>query len=202
MGMWARALLAPFAVLALSTVAQAQDAPNAAPAAAPAPPALAAPPAPASAYSADEMHRFAHATVELQLLRQQDAASRSRASQDAGMSVEDYNQMGDAMRADPALASRLNPYIDAYNSERAQRLMAARRSDYERSAPARSTRHAKAHARSSRQAHASAHSGRHAHKATKASHKGKASRHASSGRKQHTASKPAKSSSRPHHRRT
>jgi len=188
MGMWARALLAPFAVLALSTVAQAQDAPNAAPAAAPAPPALAAPPAPASAYSADEMHRFAHATVELQLLRQQDAASMSRAIQDAGMSVEDYNQMGDAMRADPALASRLNPYIDAYNSER--------------SAPARSTRHAKAHARSSRQAHASAHSGRHAHTATKASHKGKASRHASSGRKQHTASKPAKSSSRPHHRRT
>jgi hypothetical protein len=187
-----------FASLAMCAAAEAAEAPAAAPppsAATPPASAASAPSTPTRAYSADQMYRFAHATVELQLLREQDPASMSRVIQDAGMRVEDYNEMGDAMRADPALASSLNPYLEDYNAERAQRLM-AQRSNYVDSAPARSRHHAKARARTTHHAHATAHSASRTHKA---SHKAKAGRHAATGHAHHTALKPA---SHHHHHRT
>jgi hypothetical protein len=172
------------------------------PAAAPPAPAATAPPATTRAYSPEQMYRFAHATVELQSLRQQDPASMSSVIQDAGMSVEDYNEMGDAMRADPALASSLNPYLNTYNSERAQRLM-AQQATYDRNAPARSTHHAGAHTRTARHAHATARSDSRTHKALHGtSHKAKSSQHAASGHAHHTALTPASHHHHHHHHRT
>lgn len=120
--MWRRTML-PFAAitaLAISAPASAQEA------SAPVTPAPASPapaPAPRSpAYSDSQMQDFARATVELQALGSQDPAAMTRAIEGAGMRVEDYNSMGDAMRADPKLAASLNPYLDTANVERTARL--------------------------------------------------------------------------------
>src|SRR5689334_22721796 len=94
--------LTAIAALMLSAAAQAQEAPASPPASA------AVAPAPAHrSYTPDEMSSFARATVELQNLGSQDPEQMTKAIQGAGMSVEDYNKMGDAMRADPKLASSL-----------------------------------------------------------------------------------------------
>jgi uncharacterized protein DUF4168 len=69
-------------------------------------------PPPQAVYSDPQMRAFAKATLDLQALGSQDAGAMSRAIEATGMSVERYNAMGDAMRADPALAARLNPYLD------------------------------------------------------------------------------------------
>ncbi len=184
--------LAMFATLAMGSAVEAAEPPAAA-----APPASTAttPSATTHAYSADQMERFAHATVELQALGQQDSASMSRVIQDAGMSVEEYNEMGDAMRGDPALASSLNPYLDAYNSERAQRLI-AQGSRYGRSAPARSAHRAKVKARTTRHPHAIARSGSRTHKTFKA----KASRHPATAHAHAHHTARARASHHRHHR--
>jgi hypothetical protein len=170
-------LTAIAALMLSAAAAQAQDAP----------PAAAAPAH--RSYSSDEMSHFARATVELQNLGSQDPAQMTRAIQGAGMSVQDYNRMGDAMRADPKLAASLNPYLDSANTERTARIYAERSRTPSFAGQARraSSRHAVAshkatphkasshkttsrHSRSS--AHKTSHTGstRHAH-ATKASHK-------------------------------
>lgn len=113
--MWRMTL--PFAViagLAMATAAGAQETTTASPAAAPAPL--------RRTYSDSQMQDFARATVELQALGSQDPAEMTRAIEGAGMGVEDYNSMGDAMRADPALAASLTPYLDSANLERTARL--------------------------------------------------------------------------------
>lgn len=112
--------LTAVAALMLSAAAQAQEAP-----ASPAAPAAAAAPA-HKTYSPDQMSAFARATVELQNLGSQDPEQMTRAIQGAGMSVEDYNAMGDAMRADPKAASSLTPYLDSANTDRAARIYAQR----------------------------------------------------------------------------
>jgi len=114
----------------------------------------AAQPAPAPTYSDSQMQDFARATVELQALGSQDPASMTRVIQRAGMSVEDYNNMGDAMRANPALAASLNPYLDEANAERMSRVSRAAAPERAPASPHRrvasrhtSSRHGKAHAK-------------------------------------------------------
>jgi hypothetical protein len=135
--MWRKTLL-PVAVitaLALGVAANAQETP-----------ATLAPTAPAPAapsYTDGQMQDFARATVELQALGSQDPAAMTRTIAAAGMSVEDYNRMGDAMRASPALAASLNPYLDNANIERTARMtrLATQGLDHRWSPP---PRHAKA----------------------------------------------------------
>jgi hypothetical protein len=118
--------VAMIAALALAAAAHAQESP--APAGPPAQPPAAAPPAPAAAAprtpsnSERQMQDFARATVELQALDSQDPGAMTRAIEGAGMSVEEYNGMGDAMRANPALAASLTPYLDSANVERTARI--------------------------------------------------------------------------------
>jgi hypothetical protein len=163
MGLKSALPLAAAAMLALSAFgATAQEA--AAPARAAAHP----------AYSDSQMSAFAHATVELQALGTQDPSAQTRAIERSGLRVEDYNSMGDAMRADPALAASLNPYLDQANAERTARITRIPPSARSYAAPARHTR-AKAH--STRHRSVRSH-GKH--------HAGKATRHASS-RHRHTA---------------
>ncbi|CAN7593631.1 DUF4168 domain-containing protein [Phenylobacterium sp. LjRoot225] len=168
--MWRRTLL-PVAVitaLALATAAAAQET---------AAPATSAPPA----YSDSRMQDFARATVELQALGDQDPAAMTRAIEGAGMNVEDYNSMGDAMRADPALAASLYPYLDTANLERTARVtrLATQGLDRRWSPPKRKV----AATKTSRRSHAKARS----HK-----RKAAASRQHATKRKGHAAaSKPA-----------
>lgn len=180
--------LAAIAALMLSTAAEAQEAPASPPAAAAAPS--------HRAYSADHMHDFARATVELQALGSQDPAEMTKAIQGAGMSVEDYNQMGDAMRSDPALASSLNPYLDSANSERVARFYRtqAQVQPAARSTAARhttSTHKASSHKSSSHKA--TSRSTRHGklHKATTSRHYAtkKSTSHAASSHKARATSK-------------
>jgi len=207
-----RRLLLPLtaiAALMLSAAAQAQDAP-----AAPAAPSAAAPaataPAPAhKTYSPDQMSSFARATVELQNLGSQDPGQMTRAIQDAGMSVEDYNQMGDAMRGDPKLASSLNPYLDSANTERAARIYAQR--SQTPSFAGQPRRRASSHAiathkastkATSRHSRASTHKAtrttRHAH-ATKASHKASSAHHTARKSTAHKSSSTAHKAKRRKH---
>lgn len=82
-------------------------------------PGLASPaPSAASAFNDSEMRAFARATIDLQLVDPRDIAGQTRAIEATGMSVEKYNRMGDAMRADANLASRLNPYLASARAER------------------------------------------------------------------------------------
>jgi glucose/arabinose dehydrogenase len=113
--------VAMIAALALAAAAHAQESP--APAGPPAQPPAAAAAAPrAPSYSESQMQDFARATVELQALGSQDPGAMTRAIEGAGMSVEEYNGMGDAMRANPALAASLTPYLDSANVERTARI--------------------------------------------------------------------------------
>ena len=169
--------LLPFtaiAALMLSAAAHAQDAPAA-------PPAAAAPAPAHKSYSPDQMSSFARATVELQNLGSQDPDQMTRAIQGAGMSVEDYNQMGDAMRGDPKLASSLSPYLDSANTERAARIYAQRsQTPSFAGTPRRTSSHAAASHKASRSsAHKASHTrtSKHAH-ATKASHRTPRAHHA------------------------
>jgi hypothetical protein len=179
--------LTAIAALILSAAAQAQEAPAS-------PPAAAAAPAPAhKSYSPDQMSGFARATVELQNLGSQDPQAMTRAIQGAGMSVEDYNQMGDAMRADPALASNLTPYLDSATNERAARIYAQRSQTPSYGSPTRRTSSHRAVASHKASTHKASgrRSGTHKASHTRASKKSaqvtKASHKASSGR--HTARK-------------
>jgi hypothetical protein len=213
---WPLLPLAAIAALMLSATAEAQDAP-------------AAPPVAATtghrAYSADQMHDFARATVELQAQGSQDPAEMTRTIRGAGMSVEDYNQMGDAMRADPALASSLNPYLDSANSERVARFYRAQAqvqpaahstgtrhptsshtvsshkvSSHKATASrSHTTRHGKAHARTAQRSHGKAANSR--HQATRSASHAASSRHAASSKtKSRHAATPAHASK--HHRRS
>jgi ABC-type phosphate/phosphonate transport system substrate-binding protein len=76
-------------------------------------------------YSDSQMQDFARATVDLQALGSQSPTEMTRAIEGAGMSVADYNSMGDAMRADPALAGNLNPYLEEATAERRARVSRA-----------------------------------------------------------------------------
>ena len=195
--------IAAIAALMLSTAAQAQDAPASSPAAVAAPA--------HKAYSPDQMSSFARATVELQNLGSQDPDQMTRAIQGAGMSVEDYNQMGDAMRGDPKLASSLTPYLDSANTERAARIYAQRSqtpsfagkprraSSHQAVASRKASGHkaTKRHSRSS--AHKAARSTRHGH-AAKASHKRTSATHHTAKKTTHRSSSTAHKSKR--HRRS
>jgi glucose/arabinose dehydrogenase len=195
--MWRRPLLplAAIAALALSAAAQAQDAPAS----------PAAPAAPSHrSYSPDQMNSFARATVELQNLGTQDPEAMSRTIQGSGMSVEDYNQMGDAMRADPALATSLNPYLDSANSARAARIYAQRSQTPSFAEPRHASSHravashASSHKASSRHSRSSTHKASHTRTTkhghtTKASHKATAARHTGKKTTTHTSSSAHKS---------
>lgn len=198
--MWRRPLLplAAIAALALSATAQAQDAPVS-------PPAAAAPSH--RAYSPDQMNSFARATVELQNLGSQDPGAMSRTIQGSGMSVEDYNQMGDAMRGDPALATSLNPYLDSANSARAARIYAqrsqtptfARQPRHVASHHAAASHKVARHKASSRHSRSSsAHKASHTHTTKKTTHATKASHKATTAH--HTAKKTPHASSTPAHK--
>ena len=198
--------LTAIAALMLSAAAQAQEAPASPPAAAP--PAAAQP---HRSYTPDQMSSFARATVELQNLGSQEPEQMSRAIQGAGMSVEDYNQMGDAMRGDPKLASSLTPYLDSANTERAARIYAQRSqtpsfagkprraSSHQAVASRKASGHkaTKRHSRSS--AHKAARSTRHGH-AAKASHKRTSATHHTAKKTTHRSSSTAHKSKR--HRRS
>ena len=199
--MWRRPLLplAAIAALALSAGAQAQDAPAA-------PPAAAAAPAPSHrSYSPDQMNSFARATVELQNLGTQDPEAMSRTIQGSGMSVEDYNQMGDAMRADPALATSLNPYLDSANSARAARIYAQRSQTPSFAEPRHASSHraVASHTASNRHSRGGAHKAshtratRHGH-AAKASHKATAAHHTAKRTATHASSAAHKSKRHKH----
>lgn len=71
-----------------------------------------------TAFSDQEMHTFASATLDLQALRSRDAAAMTHVIQASGMTVKQYNRMGDAMRADPELVKRLTPYLAAARKTR------------------------------------------------------------------------------------
>jgi hypothetical protein len=206
--MWRRPLLplAAITALALSAAAQAQDAPVSPPAAAPS----------HRAYSPDQMNSFARATVELQNLASQDPEAMSRTIQSSGMNVEDYNQMGDAMRADPALATSLNPYLDSASSARTARIYAQRSHTPSFSEPPRraASHHAVAghkasshkvanhktssrHSRSS-STHKASHTSSTRH-ASKTSHKATTARHATRKTTPHASSVAAHKSKRHKH---
>ena len=200
--MWRRPLLplAAIAALALSAAAQAQDAPASPPVAAPA-----AAPSHRS-YSPDQMNSFARATVELQNLGTQDPEAMSRTILESGMSVEDYNQMGDAMRADPALATSLNPYLDSANSARAARIYAQRSQTPSFAEPRHASSHraVASHTASSRRSssgstHKASHTRatKHGH-TTKASHKATAAHHTAKRTTAHASSAAHKSKRHKH----
>lgn len=164
--------LSAIAALMLATAAQAQEAP--APAAAPVAQAH-------RSYSPDQMSHFARATVELQHLGSRDPSAMTQAIQGAGMSVEDYNRMGDAMRADPKLASSLNPYLDSANTDRMARIYAERSKTPSFAGQPRhtATRHVASHkacSRSSHRSRSSAHKASHT-RSTRRAHTTKASHH-------------------------
>ena len=199
--MWRRPLLplAAIAALALSAGAQAQDAPAS-------PPVAAAAPTPSHrSYSPDQMNSFARATVELQNLGTQDPEAMSRTIQGSGMSVEDYNQMGDAMRADPALATSLNPYLDSANSARAARIYAQRSQTPSFAEPRHASSHraVASHTASSRHSRGGAHKAshtratRHGH-TTKASHKATTAHHTAKRTTTHASSAAHKSKRHKH----
>jgi hypothetical protein len=199
-------LTAIAALMLSAAAAQAQEAPASPPAAAPA----------HRSYSSDEMSHFAKATVELQNLGSRDPGTMTKAIQDAGMSVQDYNRMGDAMRADPKLASSLNPYLDSANTERTARIYAERSrtpsfageprraSSHHAVASHKSTRKASRHKASSHKA-TSRHSRATAHKtthATKASHKhATSSAHHAARKKTTTSHKATAHKATKHHKR-
>jgi hypothetical protein len=94
------------------------------------------------------------------------------------MNVEDYNRMGDAMRASPALAASLNPYLDNANIERTARMtrLATQGLDHHWSPPPRHGAKARASA---------GHGKGHAHKGKAAkgrSHAAKRSGHAAASK--------------------
>lgn len=207
----AKGLLVAAAALMVATPVLAQV-----PAAAPAPqaaplqaaPAQAAPAqasaAPAgSAYSDGEMRAFARATVDLQLVDPRDVSGQARAIEATGMSVEKYNQMGDAMRGDPNLASRLNPYLASARAERpaipgytpnayARSYARSSSASYRTTSHHSSSRHSKSHARK----------GKASHSGSKRGHKGSSARHGkSSSHKVTTHRKSAAHHTTSHHKR-
>jgi hypothetical protein len=171
-----------------ATAQEAAPAVTAAPAAAPAPAPVApapAPAAPAATYSDSQMAAFAHATVELQASGAQDPAAQTQVIERSGLRVEDYNAMGDAMRADPKLAASLNPYLDEADAERRARITRIP-ADAGRYTPP--TRHAAArsgHVRGSHHRTAHGHGRHHAASPSHGRH-AKAGHHAA-GRRGHTA---------------
>jgi hypothetical protein len=166
----------------LATAAQAQEAP--APAAAPVAQAH-------RTYSPDQMSHFARATVELQHLGSRDPSAMTQAIQGAGMSVEDYNRMGDAMRADPKLASSLNPYLDSANTDRMARIYAERSKTPSFTGQPRSSAHKASHTRSTRRAHT-----------TKASHHHASTSHHASRKTTHTSKKTSHATRKTTHKST
>jgi hypothetical protein len=173
------ALFAAFAILAPAAV-QVQAQPMAeSPAAASAPMV-----APSHDYDDQQMRVFAGATLDLQALGSQDPAAMTHVIEARGMSVRQYNEMGDAMRADKALEARLAPFLRAARTGRAGGYTAppaaARRplvwnNPYVSPRSARGSRHH--HHRttaSSRRHHSAAHSTSHKAKTHKAkTHKAK-----------------------------
>lgn len=180
----AKGLLVAAAAFMVATPVLAQV-PEAATAAPPAPAPAAAAPAPAaSPYSDGEMRAFARATVDLQLVDPRDVSGQARAIEATGMSVEKYNQMGDAMRGDPNLASRLNPYLSTARAERpaipgytpnayARSYGRSSSASYRSTSHHSSSRHAKSHSRKGKAGHATSKRG---HKASSTRH-GKSSSH-------------------------
>jgi hypothetical protein len=105
------AAVAAWAFVAVQARAQPTD---------PGPPAAAASPmAGQRAYDDRQMRAFAGATLDLQALGSQDPAAMTHVIEARGMSVQQYNQMGDAMRGDKALEGRLAPYLQSAQAERA-----------------------------------------------------------------------------------
>lgn len=180
-----KGLLAMAAALLVATPVLAQEPPPAAePAAAAAPAAPATPASAPSAYSDSQMRAFARATIDLQLVDPRDVSGQARAIETTGLSVEQYNQMGDAMRADPQLASRLNPYLASARTERPAipgYTPGAYARSYASSSSYRTVAHhsSKSHARKGRASHASkrGHKGSSSHHAKAASHRKKTTAH-------------------------
>lgn len=189
--------LAAIAALTLCAAAEAQEPPPAAPPS-------------HRAYNTDQMSDFARATVELQALGSQDPAAMTRAIQGAGMSVEDYNRMGDDMRADPALATSLNPYLDNANSERVARFYrtqaqvqpaarsasTASRKTPSHKAAAHTNRHGKSKAGAPKARHGKAASGSRRHASKKGASHAASTHKVGSKAKTHHAATPAHASKR------
>jgi hypothetical protein len=169
------------AALAFGPAAQAQTASQPAPAAA------------HPAYGQQQLDAFARATVDLQALGSQDPAAMTQSIQANGLSVEQYNEMGDAMRGDPALAASLDPFLQHARVERVATDAAAGRYQPHPGAAATYSRG------SATQAVASPVSSK--------SHAGKASRHgkrhaASAGKSTHGRHHAGKASRTTHHAAT
>lgn len=195
----AKGLLVAAAAIMVATpvLAQVTDAP---PAATP-PSAQAASgvgPRAAAPFNDGEMRAFARATIDLQLVDPRDVAGQTRAIEATGMSVEKYNRMGDAMRADASLASRLNPYLASARAERPAipgyttnpyvRAHARTSSRSHRASSHHTSSRHKSHARKSKTRHTV--SAKRGHKSTArhsraATHKKTASHRATTHRKRH-----------------
>ncbi|WP_227000060.1 DUF4168 domain-containing protein [Phenylobacterium soli] len=185
-------LVAAAAMLVATPVLAQEPAPASQPAAAPV--AAAAPAAPTPAYGEAQMRSFARATVDLQLVDPRDVSGQARAIEAAGMSVEQYNQMGDAMRGDPQLAARLNPYLANARAERPaipgytpNAYARSYSSSYRPAVHHTSSRASKSHARKGKASRAS----RRGHKAASSrharstSHKKTTAHHSTTHRKRH-----------------
>lgn len=179
-----KGLLAAAAAFLVATpaLAQASNPPSAPVAAQPAANQPVAAPAAPSPYGDSQMRAFARATVDLQLMDPRDTAGMARAIEASGLSVEQYNQMGDAMRGDSALASRLTPYLANARAERPaipgytpDSYARSYHSSYQSSVHHTASRHTRSHGR--RTSHAT----RHGHKS--GGHKAAAGHHSRSSRK-------------------
>lgn len=186
-----KGLLAMAAAVLVATPVLAQEPPpNAQPAAAAAPAAPATPAPAPSAYSDSQMRAFARATVDLQLVDPRDVSGQARAIETTGLSVEQYNQMGDAMRADPQLASRLNPYLASARTERPAipgYTPGAYARSYSSSYHPVSHHTSRSHARKGKASHAPrrGHKGSAGHHAKASSHKKKTTAHHASTHHKH-----------------
>ena len=174
-------LAAVAAALATGPAAQAQM-----PSPAPSP----APAAAHPAYGQQQLDAFARATVDLQALGSQDSAAMTQSIQANGLSVEQYNEMGDAMRGDPALAASLDPFLQHARVERVATDAAAGRYQPHPGAAATYSRGSETQAAAS--------------PVSSKSHAGKASRHgkrhaASAGKSTHGRHHAGKTSRTTHH---
>jgi hypothetical protein len=174
-------LAAVAAALAFGPAAQAQT------------PAQPAPTAAHPAYGQQQLDAFARATVDLQALGSQDPAAMTRSIQANGLSVEQYNEMGDAMRGDPALAASLDPFLQHARVERVASDAAAGRYQPHPGAAATYSRGSATHAAAS--------------PVSSKSHAGKASRHgkrhaASAGKSTHGRHHAGKAARATHHAAT
>ncbi|RAK59758.1 hypothetical protein DJ021_08055 [Phenylobacterium hankyongense] len=138
-------------------------------------PAPAAPAPSHPAYGQQQLDAFARATVDIQALGSQDPDAMTRSIQANGLSVEQYNEMGDAMRGDPALAASLDPFLQHARVERVASDAAAGRYQPHPGAAATSSRASRTRAASSHvsSGKASRHGKRHATSA----HRSASSRH-------------------------